>query len=314
MPKDFFISYTAADTVWAEWIAYVLEDAGFTTVVEAWDFRPGSNFVLEMQRAASEADRTIMLLSPNYLRSEFASSEWASAFARDPQGIHRKLLPIMVRQCEPKGLLGSIVHISLVGKDEDEAVAAIIRGVDPKRAKPSKPPSFPGAAKSSSARPFPGETHSRDATPYVPNLKRPASDAEKRRFSRQTFQVIKSYFQEALKQLTGNSGSVECDFEENTTTEFAAEVFVNGTSKARCQIWQGSLHSSDGISYSEGRQSVGGKSINESLSVIENGGDLYMSALMGSFSQLEKMFDLQRLTSDQAAEYLWRRFVTWLER
>ena len=41
---DFFISYTAADRPWAEWIAWQLEVAGFTTLLQAWDFRPGTDF------------------------------------------------------------------------------------------------------------------------------------------------------------------------------------------------------------------------------------------------------------------------------
>ena len=49
---NFFVSYTGADEAWAEWIAFALERAGFTTVIQAWDFRPGSNFVIEMQNAA----------------------------------------------------------------------------------------------------------------------------------------------------------------------------------------------------------------------------------------------------------------------
>jgi TIR domain len=37
---DFFVSYTAADQEWAEWIAWQLEEAGYRTVLQAWDFRP----------------------------------------------------------------------------------------------------------------------------------------------------------------------------------------------------------------------------------------------------------------------------------
>jgi hypothetical protein len=92
---DFFISYTSADRAWAEWIGYVLEEKGFTVTIQAWDFRPGSNFVVEMQKAATEAERTIMVLSPDYLKSQFGSAEWAAAFAEDPEGLARKLLPIM---------------------------------------------------------------------------------------------------------------------------------------------------------------------------------------------------------------------------
>jgi hypothetical protein len=61
--KDFFISYNKADRAWAEWIAWQLEEAGYSTEIQAWDFRPGSNFVLEMHRASQEAERTVAVLS-----------------------------------------------------------------------------------------------------------------------------------------------------------------------------------------------------------------------------------------------------------
>ena len=50
---DFFISYTSVDETWAEWIAWIIEAAGFSVTVQKWDFRPGSNLGLEMQRAAA---------------------------------------------------------------------------------------------------------------------------------------------------------------------------------------------------------------------------------------------------------------------
>ena len=52
---DFFISYTREDRAWAEWIAWVLEGKGYAVTIQAWDFRPGGNFVLDMQKAASAA-------------------------------------------------------------------------------------------------------------------------------------------------------------------------------------------------------------------------------------------------------------------
>jgi hypothetical protein len=84
--KDFFVSYNKADEKWATWTAWTLEQAGFNGVIQAWDFRPGANFVLEMQRAASEAKRTIAILSPNYISSSFTQPEWTAAFAKDPKG------------------------------------------------------------------------------------------------------------------------------------------------------------------------------------------------------------------------------------
>jgi len=40
-----FVSYTARDEAWATWIASMLEGAGLTARVQAWDSPPGRNFV-----------------------------------------------------------------------------------------------------------------------------------------------------------------------------------------------------------------------------------------------------------------------------
>jgi hypothetical protein len=54
-PKDFFISYTSADRQWAEWIAWQLTQNGYEVVIQAWDFRPGTNFVEQMNRALAQS-------------------------------------------------------------------------------------------------------------------------------------------------------------------------------------------------------------------------------------------------------------------
>lgn len=80
---DFFVSYTKTDRPWAEWIAWELEEDGYATVLQDWDFRPGQNFVLRMHQAATQAERTIAILSEDYLNSSYTQPEWAAAFAQD---------------------------------------------------------------------------------------------------------------------------------------------------------------------------------------------------------------------------------------
>jgi len=155
--KDFWISYNKTDREWAVWIAWQLEAAGYATVIQAWDFRPGSNFVLEMQKAAENAERTIAILSPNYLQASFTQPEWAAAFAADPTGKLRRLLPIRVRECEPKGLLGPVVYSDFVGLDESAVLETLLLDVQEGRAKPATSPPFPKiAASSQPPPPFPG--------------------------------------------------------------------------------------------------------------------------------------------------------------
>ena len=171
-PKHFFISYNHADTSWAEWIAATLSDNGYSVALQAWDFRPGQNFVLEMQRATSEAERTIMVLSPAFLASHFTAAEWAAAFAQDPTGARRKLIPVRVAPCRPEGLLGPIIYIDLVGKEEDTARASLLSGLSDS-GRPSRAPRFPGAALSSApaatSAVFPGGmTDSTTSDPSTP--------------------------------------------------------------------------------------------------------------------------------------------------
>lgn len=135
--RDFFISYTAANRSWAEWVAVQLEQAGYTTVLQAWDLRPGSDFLHEMQQAASTAGRTIALLSPGYFGSEFGEAEWRSAFAKDPTGELGLLVPVRVQPCGPPGLLASRVYIDLVDTTEAEAQWRLLAGLDQSGARPT---------------------------------------------------------------------------------------------------------------------------------------------------------------------------------
>src|SRR6266568_5052814 len=153
--KDFFISYTSADRSWAEWVAWQLEQEGYTTLIQPWDFLPGSNFVADMDAASKSANRIVAVLSPDYLNTLYTFEGWTAAFKRDPSGKQGILLPIHVRECRSKlrGLLESIVYIDLVGQDEQSASARLLSGVRPERAKPQIAPSFPGASHTHSQGP-----------------------------------------------------------------------------------------------------------------------------------------------------------------
>ena len=59
---DFFVSYTQADRAWAVWVAWVLEEAGYRVLVQAWDFVPGGNWTHGC-RPGERAARTIAVLS-----------------------------------------------------------------------------------------------------------------------------------------------------------------------------------------------------------------------------------------------------------
>ena len=154
---DFFISYTGADRQWAEWIAWQLDKAKFSTFIQVWDFRPGSNFVLEMQKAAADSERTIAVLSEAFFKSGFTQAEWAAAFKQDPTGEKGTLLPVRVAECDLTGLLSPIIYIDLIGVTEERARELLLAGANRERAKPAVAPSFPTPSARSAPTPtFPG--------------------------------------------------------------------------------------------------------------------------------------------------------------
>lgn len=176
---DFFVSYNHRDEAWATWIAWQLEQAEYTVSIQAWDFRPGNNFVLEMQQAAVDADRTIVVLSPSYIASNFTQPEWAAAFAADPRGHDARVIPVRVEPCNIEGLLGQIVYIDLVGKDVKAAAGTLLAGISPGRAKPVVPPAFPGAVEADADR-APGSAEPTTAAPASPDWRRLNRPAEVR--------------------------------------------------------------------------------------------------------------------------------------
>jgi hypothetical protein len=180
-PTHFFISYNKADRIWAEWIAWHLEEAGYTTIIQAWDFRPGMNFVFEMHEAVQQADRTIAVLSTNYLEALYTYPEWQAAFKQEPRGEQGILVPVRIQECTPPGFLGLISYIDLVGLDETAARETLLDGVRQGRHTPQRPRSFPAPSVQPSA-PLPSNraslAHSHPsgmcpmpATPTLPGAK-----------------------------------------------------------------------------------------------------------------------------------------------
>ena len=142
-PADFFISYTRVDKKWAELIAWWLEEMGFTVVIQAWDFRPGQNFMLMMQKGMS-CKKMIAVLSDEYLAAVYTRLEWAAALAADPIGAQRKVIPIRVNKCQPQGVLATLIYIDFVDLNEAQCREELAAGIRD-RGKPATKPPFPAS-------------------------------------------------------------------------------------------------------------------------------------------------------------------------
>ena len=142
-PIDFFISYSPADERWATWIAWQLEAAGHRTLIQAWDFVPGTNFIDFMDRGVRDASVVVAVLSRHYRQSRYGTMEWQAALRTDPE----KLVTVRIEDCPLDGLLATITFLDLVdiadARSAREALMAKLHHVLAGRAKPTAEPAFP---------------------------------------------------------------------------------------------------------------------------------------------------------------------------
>ncbi|MCM3884018.1 toll/interleukin-1 receptor domain-containing protein [Frankia sp. R82] len=144
---DYLISVADEDGGWGAWIAWELEQRGFLVHLQAWDVLPGNNPVIQMDQAVRHAEKTLLVLSENYLRAPEVQVQWTIAWRGDPTGIQRRLVPVRVAACRPEGILHGISYIDLVDLDDSDAREAFHRGIDAVlrgRNRPTSPPPFPG--------------------------------------------------------------------------------------------------------------------------------------------------------------------------
>lgn len=141
--KDFFVSYTRKDEKYATWVAELLEENGYNVMIQAWDIRPGHNFVAKINEALKNCKKLIVILSKNYLSSRWCEAEWTSELAKSINTNECSVIPIRIEPVELKGLLAPIVYIDIYDKNEDDAKNDILNGVkDYRERKASGFPAF----------------------------------------------------------------------------------------------------------------------------------------------------------------------------
>ena len=142
--RDFFISYTGDDVAWARWLAWVLEEAGYTTLFQDRDMK--GNFVAAMRDAMANTRRTIGVLSKAALNSPAVQVEWQGAFRRE---IDRHQDPLVLYRVhdgiETDPWLAQHAYVDVFGVDEAAARHAVLERVAPSVAGPAPPVPFPSA-------------------------------------------------------------------------------------------------------------------------------------------------------------------------
>ena len=135
--KDFFISYQTNDEAYATWVAEILEKNEYSVQIQAWDFKPSENFVSKINESLKICKKMIVILSQNYLQSEWCEMEWTSKLAEQVRLKEHRIVPIRVESITVAGLLEPIIYIDIVDKDEKTAEKAILAGIQEEKPRKS---------------------------------------------------------------------------------------------------------------------------------------------------------------------------------
>lgn len=99
---DVFVSYSHMDKPWVyNWLLPRLEQAAIRVCIDFRDFDVGIPILVNIERAIERSNKTLLILTPNWVSSEWTSFEALLTQTTDPSGLRRRVLPLLLEPCEP---------------------------------------------------------------------------------------------------------------------------------------------------------------------------------------------------------------------
>jgi hypothetical protein len=103
---DVFVSYNKTDLEFVKKLVRRIErqhiKGRFIKVFfDEWDIEPGENVLLKIEAAEPSSRFIVLVMSPNWLESNWTTLERVIPVYDDPAGLKGRIIPIMRRRCEP---------------------------------------------------------------------------------------------------------------------------------------------------------------------------------------------------------------------
>lgn len=128
---DVFISYSHRDEKWVQsWLLPHLESAGLSVCIDSRDFDIGLPSIVNMERAAERSRHTLLVLTPSWVKSEWTSFESLLVQTEDPAGLRRRIIPLMLEQCELPKRIAMLTYANFTVPDRwDSELQRLIRAL-----------------------------------------------------------------------------------------------------------------------------------------------------------------------------------------
>ncbi|PSB31923.1 toll/interleukin-1 receptor domain-containing protein [Stenomitos frigidus] len=119
---DVFISYSTKDSEWVRGeLVQRLEAAGLRCCIDYRDFRLGAPAIKELERASTTSRKTLMVLTPHYLKSKWTEFERYMPQTADPLNEERRLIPLLKELCELPRSISYLTYLNFAASDDLES-------------------------------------------------------------------------------------------------------------------------------------------------------------------------------------------------
>lgn len=300
--RDIFICHAGEDKdEIVRPMAEAFSQAGISCWYDEAEIRWGDSIVQKVNEGLATSRYVVVVFSPAFVQKNWPQRELNAVLNQEASTGEVKVLPLLVGSEEEKRqilsqfpLLNDKRYLPWDG-DLRNIVNALLSRLRPEGISVSGQPK---AASPALGLRVP-----------LPKIKKQFSQRDKDLFLRNSFAVVKGYFQNALQELSRQYQEVETDFAEVHNLKFLATIYVRGEVANKCKIWIGGLSSSDSITYQAGQFAIeGDNSFNDMLSVADDKQSLGFRP-SGMWYGSQQNDREQLLTAERAAEYLWRRFT-----
>lgn len=138
---DVFISYSTQDRAWVRGeLLQTLEQAGLKTCIDYRDFHVGAPSVTEIKRLIKVSARVLVVLTPNYVQSNWTQLETLLLTTQDPANQTLRLLPILRERCDISEEIGILTYVDFTDPDDlDFAWTRLLTALG----RPPQPPPAP---------------------------------------------------------------------------------------------------------------------------------------------------------------------------
>lgn len=315
-----FISYSHIDEALRDELEVHLSMLKRQGLVDVWHDRrllAGDQLDWTISKELDEADVILLLISPNFLASDYCYKiEKGRALKRHQEGTAR-LISVILRPCDWTHTdLAQFLVTPKDGRpitqwpDRDEAFLDVTQKI--RRAiealdvagKPKVVHDFIEAAEIDVV----GEAPEPPITPRSSNLrlKKEFSQADRDTFLFETFDYLAKFFQGSLAELQARNEGIETRFRRVDGDCFTATIYRNGDKVAGGTVRIGGMF---GITWL-GNDSGEANTHNESLSVGHDDQKLFLSPMGMTFGGPGRD---SHLTQEGAAEYLWDLLIDRLQ-